>query len=105
MRRQLDAVPARKAGHDRGDPALDCGNIGRAVNQPQLEFGDRRIALVLAIGGRTVGEVMLVARRDMRPGEDRRGRGRLARRSYVYLLANSSASMAAISARNWPATW
>ena len=76
MRGQLDPVPAREAGHDRGDAVLDRRDIGCAVDQPQLEFGDRRIALVPAIGGPAVSEIVLRARGDVRAGEDRAGRWR-----------------------------
>ena len=74
--RKLDAVPAREAGHHGGNPVFHCRQIGRAMDQPQLDFGNGGIALVLAVGGGAIGKEVLGAGGDVRARKDRLGRWR-----------------------------
>src|SRR3546814_4043519 len=66
----LDSVPARETGHNGQRAGVDRGRIALRMLGDQFILADLRVALILALEGAAVGEIMFGGRRDMR-GPDR----------------------------------
>jgi hypothetical protein len=61
----LDAVPAGEGDHDGGDAPYDGVVVGRHVDGHEVVEGRDRVALVDALGGAAVADVVLGAGRDV----------------------------------------